>query len=1035
MAIMANGGNLVGVLVATALWLPAIEGAIAAAGRQEIGSPTQSTLGEPSLLPDLAPAPAVPLTPYLLGVTQVPGFFGTSNPSWLGTTQAKTDSVSAEGKVNAPSDKLAEADRLVEQAIQKYEAGQLEDARQSYEAALRLYRSPDVQAAFPQQSRLGEGRSLHNLGLISLTQGDTQKAIELYEQGLAIFRELNDRFRETIALGNLGVAYRNLGQYDRAIDFYEQNLAIAREIGDRAGEGRALGNLGNVYNSLGQYDRAIDFHDQHLAIAREIGDRAGEGRALGNLGNVYNSLGQYDRAIDFHEQALVLFREIDDRAEEDSILGNLGIAYYNLGQYDRAIDFYEQNLAIAREIGDRAGESRALGGLGIAYYGLGQYDRAIDFYEQDLAIAREIGDRARESRALGNLGNAHHNLGQYDRAIDFYEQDLAIAREIGDRARESRALGNLGNAYESLDQNDRALEQYGQAVTLFNTIGTRAEEATLLSDIGILLNRQAQPELAIIFLKASVDIREAIRGDIRGLSTDLQQSFTDTIADDYRLLADLLLQQDRIIEAQRVLDLLKVQELDDYLQGVRRNSRTERGVDYLRPELTILARYSDLQDSAIEAGRELESLGRIPRSDRTAAQNQRIADLTNLRNELNSDFNDFARSPEIRDLISQLSFEARDASVNLSSLNRLRNELQELNAAIFYPLVLEDRLELIITTPDAPPLRRTVSISREELNRTILAFRDALENADPSIETPAQQLYDWLIEPIQADLDAAGVDTIIYAPDGQLRYIPLAALHDGDQWLAQRYQVNNITAESLTNFTEADAAQPSILAAAYTDSAPSHTPLVNGTPYTFYGLAGAREEVSLLPSNQLLLDDDFSLATLLPIMDEFSVLHLATHAAFVPGAPEDSFILFGNGDTPTLRDVESWTLNGVDLVVLSACETGVGGLGNGEEILGLGYQFQVSGAKAVMASLWTVSDQGTQVLMTAFYDALQQGMTKTESLQAAQTALITNDFEAVGSQRGTVELISTATGQPLVPGGTLAHPYYWAPFILIGNGL
>ncbi|KPQ32735.1 MAG: hypothetical protein HLUCCO16_19630 [Phormidium sp. OSCR] len=833
----------------------------------------------------------------------------------------------------------------------------------------------------------------------------------------------------------MGNVYNSLGQYERAIDFYEQSLAITREIGDRAGEGNALSNLGNVYNSLGQYERAIDFYEQSLTIAREIGDRAGEGRVLGNLGVAYLNQGQYERAIDFYEQRLEIAREIGDRAGEGSALGNLGNVYDSLGQYERAIDFYEQSLAITREIGDRAGEGSALGNLGNAYYSLGQYERAIDLHEQHLAIAREIGDRAGEGRALGNLGNAYNSLGQYERAIDLHEQNLAIDREIGDRAGEGGSLGNLGVVYNSLGQYERALEQFGQAIALFNELGARAEEATFLSNIGSLLNDQNQPELGIIFLKASVDVREAIRGDIRGLDTDLQQSFTDTVADSYRLLADLLLQQDRIIEAQRVLDLLKIQELDDYLQGVRRNSRTESGVDYLRPELTILARYSDLQDSAIDAGRELASLRAIAIPERTAAQNQRIADLITLRNELNSDFNEFVRSPEIRNLIEQLSFEARDASVSLASLDRLRDELQQLNAVIFYPLVLEDRLELIITAPDAPPLRRTVPIGREQLNRTILAFRDALENVDPRIETPAQQLYDWLIAPIQADLEAAGVDTIIYAPDGQLRYIPLAALHDGDQWLAQRYQVNNITAESLTNFTEADAAQPSILAAAYTDSAPSHTPLVNGTAYTFFGLAGAREEVALLPSNQLLLDDDFSLATLLPIMDEFSVLHLATHAAFVPGVPEDSFILFGNGDTPTLRDIESWTLNGVDLVVLSACETGVGGLGNGEEILGLGYQFQQRGAKAVMASLWTVSDQGTQVLMTAFYDALQQDMTKTEALQAAQRALITNDFEAVGGQRGSIELISGSTGQRLVPGGTLAHPYYWAPFILIGNGL
>jgi len=126
-------------------------------------------------------------------------------------------------------------------------------------------------------------------------------------------------------------------------------------------------------------------------------------------------------------------------------------------------------------------------------------------------------------------------------------------------------------------------------------------------------------------------------------------------------------------------------------------------------------------------------------------------------------------------------------------------------------------------------------------------------------------------------------------------------------------------------------------------------------------------------------------------------------------------------------------LQNVNLVVLSACETGVGGLGNGEEILGLGYQIQKAGAKAVIASLWTVNDQSTEILMTAFYNALEQGKTKAEALQAAQTALITNDFSAVGGSRGTIAVVSNRTGLPVSP--SLNHPYYWAPFILIGNGL
>ena len=338
--------------------------------------------------------------------------------------------------------------------------------------------------------------------------------------------------------------------------------------------------------------------------------------------------------------------------------------------------------------------------------------------------------------------------------------------------------------------------------------------------------------------------------------------------------------------------------------------------------------------------------------------------------------------------------------------------------------------------PDSPPLRRTVDVSREELNQAILNFRTALTNPGADAETPAQQLYDWLVLPLEADLAAAGVETIIYSPDGQLRYIPLAALHNGEQWLIEQYRINNITAESLTDLTDRDTPQPRILAAAYASPSLIHEPEVNGTRYSFQGLPGAGDEVATLPTETKFLDEAFSLEAVRPLMDEYSILHFATHAAFVPGVPEDSFILFGNGDTPTLRDVEDWSLNGVDLVVLSACETGVGGLGNGEEILGLGYQFQVSGAQAVMSSLWKVSDRGTQVLMNAFYVALNNGYSKAEALQRAQQSLITSDETVLERERGVeVEITDLRTGRSLSQSGDLDHPYYWAPFILIGNGL
>jgi CHAT domain-containing protein/uncharacterized protein HemY len=913
--------------------------------------------------------------------------------------------------------------------------GQYEQAIDAHEESLFIFREFG--------SSGGEGNTLNSLGRAYANLYQYPQAIAFYEQQLVIIREMGDRWGEGNALINLGNTYADLGQYQEAIAFYEQSLDITREIGDREGEGNAVASLGIVYAESGQYQEAIALFEQRLDIAREIGDREGEGNALGSLGNVYAHLGQYQKAIAFHEQSLDIAREIGDRWGEGNALNNLGNTYADLGQYQEAIAFYEQSLDITREIGDRRGEGSSLGNLGTVYSSLGQYQEAIAFHEQSLDIAREIGDRWGEGAVLGNLGTAYANLGQYQEAVAFYEQSLAIKREIGDREGEGSSLGNLGVAYRRLGQPERALTQYQQALTVAQDIGDRSNEGLWLSNMGFLLSLQNQPELAIVFYKQSVNVREAIRADIRGLPQEQQQSFTDTIADDYRALADLLLQQNRILEAQRVLDLLRVQELDDYLDGVRSNSNTESGIGLRNLE-------QEINNRVIAVGYELAQLRDIPPNQLTDAQIQRLGELDTTQRELSADFQGFLNSPEIQTLVAQLdaSLQEQDILARADEFINLQNNLREINqnAVMIYPLILEDRLELILVTPFSEPARYPVEdVDAAELNAVLVNFRQALNDPSSNPQPIAQQLYDWLIAPMESDLEAIGAETILYAPDGALRYIPLAALHDGDQWLAETYRINHITAASLQNFTLSPSATPRILAAAFSEGI--HEFQIGERSFSFGGLPFAGVEVDNLiaafPDSTQFINDRFSRSLVEPLMDSHTIVHLATHATFVPGSPADSFILFGNGDRLTLAELDSpeWRgrFNNVELIVLSACETGVGGnqLGSGAEILGFGYLMQETGAEAAIASLWQVSDGGTQVLMDAFYAALNNGYSKAEALQRAQQALITSDETVLEGDRGnaTIEIIDTRTGHPLAQSTDLAHPYYWAPFILIGNGL
>ncbi len=888
------------------------------------------------------------------------------------------------------------------------------------------------------EARKAEADRLYQQGLQQFRANQFSDAFQTLQAALQIYREIQDRSNEALVLLGLGRISEDLSQYPQALEFYQQALTAYQDVGDRRGEGTTLNNIGLVYKSRGEYPQALEQYQLALAILRDVGDCNCESSTLNGIGSVYRALGQYPEALEQYQQALAINRDVGDRSGEGATLNNIGLVYKSLGQYPQALEQFQQALAISREVGDRRGEGATLNSIGSVYDLQEQYPQALEQYQQALAISREVDNRSGEGAILNNIGAVYNYLGQYPQALEQLQQALVIAREVGNRSGEGIILHNIGFAYDALGQYAQALEQLQQALAISRDIGEREGAAITFSNIGELLEKQNQPELAIVFLKQSVNTFELIRQDLKVLSNKQQQSYTETVADTYRKLADLLLSQDRILEAQRVLDLLKVQELEDYFKDVRGNVETAQGIPSRDAETQIETPLNQILDNAIQLGKELTQLSQIPIDQRSPQQQERIKQLRQQQQRLTQDYLNFLNSDRVKNIIAQLRQNTGGQSIDLENITALQDNLRNLQqgAVLLYPFVLDDRLELVLVTPDAPPIRRTVTIQRADLNRQIIALRDALKNPHSDAVTPAKALYESLIKPIENDLKQANAKTIIYAPDGALRYIPLAALHDGSGWLAQRFRVNNITAVSLTDLNTQPQRNPAVFIGAFTEG--SYPVTVNDRQQTFAGLEFAGREAEnladLIPNHIQHLNQAFAPDTVLE-MNDYTIVHLATHAAFVPTSPDESFILFGNGKPVTLRDVKTWTLSNVDLVVLSACETGLGDeLGDGREILGLGFQIQRTGARAALASLWQVSDGGTQALMDAFYAALKSGMTKAEALQAAQTALITGNFSTIPGTRSDILVTSTETGRS-IDNNPLDHPYYWAPFILIGNGL
>ena len=884
------------------------------------------------------------------------------------------------------------------------------------------------------QDQKTEADKLLEQGIQQAQRSQYKDAIQSWEQALAIYQKLKDRNGEGISLGNLGNAYYSLGQYLKAIEFFQQSLAIKREIGDRNGEDNSLIGLGVAYNSLGEYPKAIKFYQQSLAIFREIGNRNGEADSLINLGAVYHNLGEYPKAIEFYQQSLVIFREIGDRKGEAASFNNLGFTYHFLGEYPKAIEFYQQSLVIKREIGDREGEAYSLGNLGLVYHSLEQYPKAIEFCQQSLTIFRELGNRYEEANSLGDLGLVYHSLGQYPKAIEFNQQSLAIEREIGDRKGEANSLGNLGGVYHSLGQYRKAIEFNQQSLAIEREIGDREGEGITLSDIGSTLEEQQQPELAIVFYKQSVNVRESIRQDLRKLPRDQQESYTQTVADTYRSLADLLLSQGRVLEAQQVLELLKIQELRDFTRNARAGGETA-GIALSRIEEDILNKYGTL----IVFGLKLYECEQQKCNILSQLRDQ----LDTLTQQFNQDTNTFRKTLQER--------LAKDPA--LLEPEQVRNTAAKIVTAepdtiLVYPLVLKDKIRILLATRagEKGVVFRTFEtpVNQQQLWNKVSQFRTELSNPNGEKELKAisQELYNWLIKPLEGEIKGKNVRNLVFSLDRSTRYIPMAALFDGKQYLIERYGISTILNAGLTDVKDRLPSKKQdikVLAMGVSKAFPGFNALSN-VPLELANIVqqSGKENTGIFPGSEF-LDEAFIFRTLRDNLSGNKILHIATHGKFESGRPENSFLLSGTGDKLTVEQIQTLQNYMIDthLVVLSACETALGGVdADGIEMSGISFYFLTNGAKAVIASLWLVNDASTSQLMQQFYQNLSTGkMTKAQALREAQIAMIQGKIQSSNTNRSSVNYTLERSRNSEAISHNLSHPYYWAPFILIGNGL
>ena len=914
--------------------------------------------------------------------------------------------------------------------------GEKQKALEYYSQSLPLFRAVG--------DRTGEASTLNNIGLVYSELGEQQKALEYYSQSLPLSRAVGAARGEANTLNNIGKVYSDLGEKQKALEYYSQSLPLFRAVGDRSGEANTLNNIGTIYSALGEQQKALEYFSQSLPLYRSVGDRSGEATTLNNIGTVYSQLGEKQKALEYYNQSLPLFRAVGDHGGEASTLNNIGLVYSDLGEKQKALEYFSQSLPLFRAVGDRSKEATTLNNIGFIYSALGEKQKALEYYSQSLPLTRAVGDRTGEARSLNNIGGIYSELGEKQKALEYYSQSLPLFRAVGDRGGEATILNNIGLAYSELGEKQKALEYLSQSLPLSRAVGDRTGEALSLYNIGYTKRAQGNLTEALTNIEASLKIIESLRTKVA--SPELRTSYFATVQDYYQFYIDLLMQLHKTqpksgydTKAFEASERSRARSLLELLQEA--NADIRQGV---APELLQKERNLQQQLDALEK-RRIEVLNR---PNHTPAQQ---AQLEQQRQTLIAQYQDI--QTQIRTTSPRYAALTQPQPLTLT---QIQQQILDENTILLQYSLGKERSYLWAVTK--------TSITNYELPKaadietTAKKFRDAVtapssRNSPNQVAAANDAISQMILQPVAAQL---GQKRLLIVGDGVLNYLPFAALslpgksgENGNPPLIVDHEIVLLPSASTLGILRqnySDRQPPTRTLAILADpvfsgnderiknssSATTEQAVESANPglsrsrgnnnVQFNRLKFTRQEAqiiqALVPANSRTeyLDFEASRATATSSnLSQYKIIHFATHGLVNSTHPELSGVILslvdekGNPSNGFLRLTDIFNLKlAANLVVLSACQTGMGQIVQGEGMVGLTRGFMYAGAQRVVVSLWSVDDEGTATLMSSFYQGmLQKGLTPAAALRAAQLELWKQE--------------------------KWHSPYYWAAFNLQGE--
>lgn len=836
-------------------------------------------------------------------------------------------------------------------------------------------------------------RDLVQQGVTKYQQGQYQAAIALWNRALNSYQATPNNPNTVVVLENLARVHQQIGQSEQAIAFWSQVKDVYQQQGNEQQLGRSLTELAQAYSSIGQHRQAIallcgeQVNDKTdcsttsaIALAQKQTDTLGEVAAKGSLGEAYRLRGNYSRAIDYLKDSLKVSRSLDNPQLEISALNSLGNTYSSLAQ----ISYRQAESAERRgEIYGRSGEEYAVDSpvMQLREDGKQQDETALEYFQDSLAIASQQENALEQMRNLISSLSIYYRLGDATAAAKSKQQALALIPTLPSESTAVYATIDLAKllqpekvsftscySAETLPE-ARALLQ--RAVNVSQEVGDSRASSFALGELGHTYECSGDYSQALKITKQARLAAEKHKDSLylwewqTGRILQAQNKSEEAIVAYETAISTLDSIRDDLLTANRDIQFDFRDTVEPIYRGLiaRRLSMVDN-VSVVRPTET----------------RQVSNVSSIL----TTVDSLRLAELQNY----------FGNDCAISDVVATEEVDLLAPAPN---------------TAYFSTIILEDRTAVIANFPG----RKTKIVWDSDRGKSAIAkeinqFRRGLENFYTEFDVSlGQNIYNWLVQPFAEDLEREQINTLVFVQDGLLRSVPMAALHDGEQFLIQKYAIATTPSLNLTSSTTANRQELKALALGLSE--PSQVDNKSFPP-----LPNVKAEIeqvqNIFAESTGVLNDRFTRDRLAAELAETSypIVHIATHGQF-SSEPEDTFLVTGNNQKLTITELDriirsTTTANEpVDLIALTACQTAVGDERAALGLAGIAIQ---AGANSALASLWSINDEVTPAVMQDFYLGWRdRRLSKAQALQQAQIASI---------ERG-------------VP------PALWSPFIIIGN--